>query len=41
MTQVGIVIVGIVIFLAFCAFADNVTDQDDEERKHKDEDPRG
>jgi hypothetical protein len=33
MTQVGIVIIGVVIFLAFCAFADSVTDKD-----HDDED---
>jgi hypothetical protein len=33
MTQAGIVIIGIVIFLAFCAFADSVTDRD-----HKDDD---
>jgi hypothetical protein len=33
MTQIGIVIAGIVIFLAFCAFADSVTDKD-----HKDDD---
>jgi hypothetical protein len=36
MTQVWIVIGGIVIFLAFCAFADSVTDRDHED----DEDPR-
>jgi hypothetical protein len=38
MTQVGIVIVGVIVFLAFCAFADSVTDKDREEEK--DEDPR-
>jgi hypothetical protein len=32
-TQIGIVIGGIIIFLAFCAFADSVTDKD-----HDDED---
>jgi hypothetical protein len=31
MTQVGIVIGAIVIFLAFCAFADSVTDRDHED----------
>jgi hypothetical protein len=31
MTQAGIVIIGIVIFLAFCAFADSVTDRDHED----------
>jgi hypothetical protein len=35
-TQIGIVIGGIIIFLAFCAFADSVTDKDRED----DEDPR-
>jgi hypothetical protein len=33
MTQIGIVIGAIVLFLAFCAFADSVTDKD-----HDDED---
>ena len=33
MTSVLIVIGGIIVFLAFCAFADNVTDKDDDERK--------
>jgi hypothetical protein len=33
MTQIWIVIGGIVVFLAFCAFADSVTDKD-----HDDED---
>jgi hypothetical protein len=31
MTQAGIVIIGIIIFLAFCAFADSVTDRDHED----------
>ena len=31
MTNVAIVIMGIIAFLAFCAFADNVTDKDHED----------
>ncbi len=33
MTQIGIVIGGIIVFLAFCAFADSVTDKDREEKR--------
>jgi hypothetical protein len=35
MTQIVIVIAGVIIFLAFCAFADNVTDDDEDEKKKK------
>ena len=38
MKGILVVVLGIVLILAFNAFADKVTDKDEEERKHKDDD---
>jgi hypothetical protein len=37
MGQIAAVIIGIVVFLAFVAFADKQTDKDEEERRKRDD----
>jgi hypothetical protein len=38
MYEIGAVVLGVIVLLAFVAFADSVTEKDEEERKHKDDD---